>query len=144
MIADNIFQESSPAAAGTVLTANGSFARPSFQAPSTITLGCTALTGATDALPLLGSVFVNSTGVDAMTLATPTVGGPGTGNDGQLLEVFDTGGHAHTITVADEIFEGVNDLLTFSGTVGSYVRLRAYNGKWWIVGSSGVTASDPA
>lgn len=142
MISDNIFQENSPAASGTVLTSNGAGVRPSFQAPSSFTLGCTALTGSADALPLLGAAFVTATGVDAMTLATPTAGGPGTGNDGQRLSVFDAGGHAHTITIAADKLAPSHDTITFNGTVGSCVHLIAFNGIWYVTSSSGVSFSE--
>jgi hypothetical protein len=142
MISDNVFQEGAPATAGTVLTATGAGNRPTFQAPSSFTLGCTALTGTADALPLLGAVFVAATGVDAMTLATPVAGGPGTGNDGQRLRVTDAAGHAHTITTAADKIAPSHDTITFNGTVGSFVELIAYNGLWYVGASSGVSLSE--
>ena len=143
MIADNIFQESSAAPAGAVLTSNGSFARPSFQTPTSFTVGVTALTGSTDAIPVApGVIRVASSGVDAMTLATPTAGAPGVGDDGKQIWVYDAGGHVHTITTAANKITPSHDTLTFNGTAGSYVHLLADNGLWLVLGSSGVTASE--
>lgn len=98
------------------------------------------LTGSTDALPLLGSVFVDSSGVDAMTLATPTAGGPGVGDDGKLLTVTDSGGHAHTITTATNKIVPSHHVITFNGTVGSFVTLQARGGLWFVQGQGGLTS----
>lgn len=103
--------------------------------------GVTNLSGSTDALPLDGSVYISSSGVDATTLATPTAGAPGTGDDGKILKVTDVGGHAHTITTASNKVVPSHHILTFDGTAGSFVILQAFNGLWYIKGSSGVTPS---
>ena len=81
---------------GQVLVSNGASAAPSFQTVSTIQLTPVVASGSSDALPKIGLVFVTTAGVDAMTLATPTAGT----DDGKVLTVVDTGGHAHTITTA--------------------------------------------
>lgn len=98
--------------------------------------------GATDALPLSGTVFVQSAGVDAMTLATP-VSGPQEvgGNDGQVLRVIDDGGHAHTITTASNKIVPSHHVLTFGGTRGQFIELRAFAGLWYPLALSGVTPS---
>jgi hypothetical protein len=109
--------------------------------------------GSSDALPVADSdVFVTSSGVNAMTLGTPRAGVYPAGtavmqaigdprDDGKRLRVVDTTGHAHTITTAAGIVAPGHHILTFNGTVGSFVDLEAYNGLWYVIGSSGVTAS---
>jgi len=106
------------------------------------------LTGSTDAIALKdGYVFVNSTGVDAMTLAQPIAGvadSQPNGQDGLTIVVVDTGGHAHTITTESTPILGIvpsHHLITFNGTAGSYVELVAYNGLWYPLSNSGVTIS---
>lgn len=109
--------------------------------------------GATDALPVTDAdVFVTTAGVNAMTLATPkpgfypagtavmqSIGDPR--DDGKRLLIVDAGGHAHTITTAAGKIVPAHHILTFGGTAGSWVRLEAFNGLWYIIGSLGVTAS---
>ncbi len=119
-----------PNVAGTIPGANN-------QAPIV-----TKLTGSTDALPLFGDVAVGSAGVDAMTLGAPAAGsGQNGGNDGSKLRVTDIGGHAHTITLGSNNLAPSHHLLTFNGTIGSFVDLEAYNGLWYVKQSNGVTAS---
>ncbi len=101
----------------------------------------TAKAGSTDALPLFGTIYITTAGVNATTLATPTAGAPGTGDDGKLLTVTDTGGHAHTITTASNKVAPSHHLLTFDGTVGSFVTLQAFGGLWYVKASGGVTPS---
>ena len=103
---------------------------------------CVSLTGSADVLPLNGNAYVNSTGVDEMTLAQPIAGPPAAGGqDGQTLLVYDQGGHAHTVTTAANGIDGNKHIATFGGTAQSYIRFRAFNGVWTVVGSSGVTLS---
>lgn len=92
------------------------------------------VSGSTDALPLVGSVFIATAGIDAATLATPTV----TTDDGKTLTVVDTTGHAHTITTAAGKIAPAHSIVTFNGTVGSFVILRAFQGLWYPLASSGV------
>jgi hypothetical protein len=96
-----------------------------------------AFAGTTDALPLIGSAFITTAGVDATTLATPTV----TTDDGKTLTVVDTTGHAHTITTASGKIVPAHSVVTFNGTVGSFVTLRAFQGLWYPLASNGVTFS---
>jgi hypothetical protein len=116
--------------------------------PNGLIQAVTTLTGSADVIPLkAGSVFLAGTVVDAATLAQPIAGSTDAqpnGQDGLVIVIIDTGGHAHTITtIATPIFGIVpsHHLLTFNGTAGSYVMLEAYNGLWYVIGSSGVTAS---
>jgi hypothetical protein len=102
------------------------------------------VSGATDALPINSAnttVIVQSTGVDAMTLAQPALGPLNIGDDGRELLVIDDGGHAHTITTASNGIVPSHHLATFNGTRGSYVKFKAFNGLWYPIASSGVTIS---
>ena len=88
-------------------------------------------------------VAITKAGVAAMTLPAPTV-------DGQILVIFDAGGHAHTVTVNGGLqsppVQGLNggttnNLLTFGGTIGQSVELTSYNSNWWTTAVYGVTPS---
>lgn len=101
-----------------------------------------ALSGTADPLPFPCNVALTGTGVDAMTLATPAAGQQPAGDDGKVVSLFDTTGHAHTITTASNIIAPSHHVATFNGTVGSNIQLQAYNGLWYAVGTpSGVTIS---
>jgi hypothetical protein len=93
--------------------------------------------GSTDALLFSGSTFITTAGVDATTLATPA----NPGDNGKVLRVTDTSGHAHTITVSAGVFPPSHHLVTFNGTVGSYVEFEAFGGLWYVGANSGVTVS---
>lgn len=96
------------------------------------------LTGSTDALSFPNTYYVNSSGVDAMTLATPVSGT----DDGKTLTVTDQSGHAHTITTAANKIVPSHDTATFSGTAGAFITLEAFGGLWYVKSSSGVTMSE--
>lgn len=83
-----------------------------------------------------GYFAITKAGVAALTLALPTI-------DGQRMLIQDVGGHAHTITAPIASpptagFNGTLSLITFNGTIGSWVELIGYNGSWY-ARSSGVT-----
>lgn len=104
------------------------------------TLNSIAAVGA--AVPIVGTSFIESSGVDACTLATPVAGDPSAGgNDGLEITIVDNGGHAHTVTTAAGIIVPAHHLATFNGTQGSFVTFIARNGKWLVLASSGVTIS---
>jgi hypothetical protein len=123
--------------------------------------GSRVLTGTTDAISsapgnpnflVSGNWWISSTGVDNITLVAPLAGGGFSGgsggvfpnllgNDDFLLTFIDTGGHAHTITTPASAIAPAHHILTFNGTVGSFVILLAHTAIWYIVGSSGVVAS---
>lgn len=96
----------------------------------------TILTGSADALPFPGTVEVASSGVDAMTLATPVAGPQPAGDDGKTILVYDSGGHAHTITTAANKIINSKHIGTFNGTIGSNIQLQAQNGIWVVVGTA--------
>lgn len=104
------------------------------------------LSGSADALtPLKASLYmVTTAGVDSMTLSTPVAGDPRSvagGMDGFWLSVYDTGGHAHTITTAAGKINGALHIATFSGTVGVVATFVAYNGIWYAAPLTGIVLS---
>jgi len=100
------------------------------------------LTGSADALAWPASYIVNSSVVDAMTLGTPIAGDPLVGgDDGKTITVADVGGHAHTITTANNVIINSKKTLTFNGTIGSFVELQAWNGLWIVLANTGITIS---
>jgi hypothetical protein len=93
-------------------------------------------------VPICGTSFIETAGVDATTLATPVAGAPSAGgNDGLEITIIDNSGHAHTVTCGSNVITPSHHLITFNGTQGSFVTLVARNGKWLPVQSSGVTIS---
>jgi len=103
--------------------------------------GLLSLTGGGGPIvPICGTSFIESSGVDACTLASPVAGSPAAGgNDGLEVTIIDNGGHAHTVTTAANGITPGHHLITFNGTQGSFVTLLARNGKWLPVQQSGVT-----
>lgn len=99
------------------------------------------LSGTSDALQYPGNTQIQAAGVDAMTLASPLSGEQPIGDDGKTLFLVDLNGAAHTVTAATNKIAPSHHLLTFNGTIGSNVTLRAISGLWVVVASTGVTAS---
>jgi hypothetical protein len=104
--------------------------------------------GTADALKIYaGTALFIGTSVDAATLALPIAGATDqnlAGQDGIEMLLIDTTGHAHTVTTPSTPVLGIvpsHHILTWNGTVGSYAKLFAYNGLWYPIGLSGVTAS---
>jgi hypothetical protein len=123
--------------ASTVPNASANPALASLDAPYAVTP-----IAAAGASPLQGLVPITGSGVTAITLATPVAGLPSAGgNDHQKLRFVDTTGHAHTVTTASNKIAPSHSVLTFGGTVGSFVELYAYNGLWYVAALSGVTPS---
>ena len=93
-------------------------------------------------VPIVGTSFIETAGVDACTLATPVAGAPSAGgNDGLEITIIDNSGHAHTVTAAANKITPSHHLATFNGTQGSFVTFIARNGFWIVLASSGVTIS---
>lgn len=95
----------------------------------------TTLAGATDAIDVsLGDVFVinRSGAVNATTLANPAAG-----DAGRVIWIKNGTTQANTITVADGLGGSGSsyDVITFTNVVAANVTLRAYDGKWYLVGS---------
>jgi len=85
-------------------------------------------------------VILTASSALAMTLALPTAGAPGTGDDGKKLRILSKTAYAHTITCTSGYNGGGTSLITFAAAAGSSVTLTAYNGYWWI-GDASITAA---
>lgn len=132
----------SRSSAGVVVVGNGTAGDFSGVIQATIVQGgpqdsVQTASGSTDVLIFPGATFITTAGVDATTLATPTL----TVDDGKRIRVVDAGGHAHTITTASGKIVPAHHLVTFNGTAGSWVELEAYQGLWYPLGNSGVVIS---
>ena len=95
----------------------------------------TVASAAATIAPGVEQVFLTYAGVTSLTLPSPVAGTPGigsTGQDGATLEITDTTGHAHTITTGANGINGSKHVITFPGTVGTTIKLRAFNGSWWV------------
>jgi hypothetical protein len=87
--------------------------------------------GASGAVAVRQSVVVISkVGVAALTLADPTTGV----HDGLVMDFTSVTASAHTIT-APSGFNASGTLATFGGAKGDSLRIVAYAGKWYTVGS---------
>jgi hypothetical protein len=98
--------------------------------PATIT--------AAGAIPVAsGSYEITNAGATALTLAAPVAGT----QDGMTLTVTSATAFAHTITATGLLQTGsaAVNVATFAAFAGANVTLRAYNGKWQVVSSVGVT-----
>ena len=79
-----------------------------------------------------GAVIITKAGVCALTLADPVAGT----DNGKQLNIYSTTAQAHTVTIAG----GLNgagagaDVGTFTAAAGNWLRLVAYNGKWYGLG----------
>jgi len=76
-----------------------------------------------------GTVLITKAGVCALTLADPTAGT----DDGKSLLIVSKTANAHTVTIAGgEAGQGAAaDVGTFGAAANNWVRLTAYNGKWY-------------
>lgn len=83
--------------------------------------------------------IITKAGVLADTLAAPTAGS----DDGVLLTITSNTANAHTITATGLLDSGsaAVNLLTFAAFKGASVSLRAYQGRWQVVRTVGVTPS---
>jgi len=100
--------------------------------------------GVGGSVPICGTVFVTTAGVDAMTLATPVAGPPSGGknqNDGLSITIMSTTAQAHTVTCANNKINGNKHIATFAGAVGNFVTFVAYQGIWYMEAQAGITLS---
>jgi len=99
----------------------------------------TTLTGAADVIPPhgAGNYVVETAGVDAMTLAAPTA----EVDDGILIAIFSDTTNAHTVTATSLFANGtaLKTTATFAAFKGAGMVLRAYDGVWQVISSTGVT-----
>ncbi len=68
----------------------------------------------------------------ALTLAAPTPGGPGIGDDGKHLSFLSTTAFAHTVTTPANKINGSKLTATFAAAVDSNIEFIAYNGVWYV------------
>lgn len=76
-------------------------------------------------------------GVIAMTLGDPTA----VTDDYKVLRIINAQAQANTVTSATSFGGGGTsfDVATFDAAIGGTLSLMAYNGKWYVIGSYGVT-----
>ena len=120
------------------------------------------LTGSADAIgfgtkgqiPLVGGTYyINTAGVDAITLIAPVSGsgfGGGSGGtfpnlagqDDLVVLFMSTTANAHTITTPSNAINGSLHIATFGAAVGNNITFIAQKGVWYVVGTpKGVTLS---
>lgn len=91
------------------------------------------------AIPVLAqSVYITKATAAVLTLATPVAGK----DDGKQIRIISTTAAAHTVTNATTGFNGAGaagDVATFAAAIGNNLVVEAYNGKWYVVSSVGVT-----
>ncbi len=100
----------------------------------------TVLTGSADAINphVAGNYIVSTAGVDAMTLAAPTTGV----DDNLSIAIYSTTSNAHTLTATGLLQTGQSGktgVLTFAAFPGCGCVLRAYAGKWQVIGGQSLT-----
>ena len=87
---------------------------------------------------------VTKAGVAALTLAAPVAGKISAGgNDGVYITIVSTTAYAHTVTATGILNNGsasVN-VATFAAYPGASIDLMAYNGQWYVTGSTAITFS---
>jgi hypothetical protein len=100
----------------------------------------TLLSGTADAInPHVSGNYVVTTGsADAMTLGAPTAGV----DDNLSIAIWSNTAFAHTLTATGLLQTGQSGktgVLTFAAFAGSGVSLRAYGGKWQVLGGQSLT-----
>jgi hypothetical protein len=102
----------------------------------------TTLSGSADAISFHtnnNNFMITSTVVDAATIAAPVSGA----DDNLSVNIYSSTAHAHTVTSTGNLSTGSANVnkATFAAFAGAGVTLRAYQGKWQVVGTTGVTLS---
>lgn len=99
------------------------------------------LLSANGAIPpnLAATYVITKAGVLADTLAAPTAGT----DDGNIIVVTSSTANAHTVTATGLFQTGTAsvNLATFAANVGAGFTIMAYNGKWQVLSSVGITFS---
>jgi len=107
-------------------------------APTDNTVTAYAANGALAIAP--GTATLTKAGVNAMTLAAPTVA-----QEGLILRVVSQTANAHTITATSLIDDGVTGgsktTATFAAFAGASIELMASNLKWAVISRNNVTIS---
>jgi hypothetical protein len=89
---------------------------------------------ASGAIPLIpGTYALNGAAALAMTLAAPTAA-----QDGTIITIVATTGHAHTVTAPADAIYGTKDTVTYAA-VGDIITLEAVNTKWMVRSIGGPT-----
>jgi len=104
------------------------------------TLSLTAITASgAIATGTAANYIITKAGVAAMTLGAPTA----TTDDGKLIWVSSSTNYAHTVTATGLLQTGSSktDVATFAAYAGAGVMLMAYQAKWIVIYSVGVTFS---
>ena len=109
-------------------------------------------TGAADAVLFPGTAILKrASAVDSATLATPVAGrdyetSTAPGDDDKFLHIINGAAEANTVTTAaGKILDGTatpKDTITFAADIGAQILLKAYNGFWIVVSSTGVTLTE--
>jgi hypothetical protein len=125
------FQGSFDAGAQKALTDSDSFI-----------LSPSVLSGSADAVnPHTGGNFIISTaGVDAITLAAPTAGV----DDNLTISIYSDTTNAHTVTMPSALLAAgvaLKTIATFAAFRGAGISLRAYNGVFQVIASTGIVLS---
>ena len=120
---------------------------PELNVPALATLGPenlagVNLSGSADALDgSAGRFIIQTAGVDAITLAAPTVQ-----QEGNIVEVWSATAHAHTVTCPSAIIiagQSAKTVITFPALAGAGIVLRATGGNWLLLsaGAGGVATA---
>lgn len=82
---------------------------------------------------------ITKAGVAALTLAAPTA----TLDDGCEMDFLSTTANAHTLTATGLFVDGAAhvNVATWSANAGGFLKLRAYQGKWYVLAAFNVTMS---
>lgn len=125
------------------VSAGGAFDYPSASAVSNLPDGSlTQLSGTADVIPnhSAGDYEVtNAAAADLCTLGAPTAGDPlAGGDDGKIIRFTSTSAFAHRITSTGNLQTGTASVnsVTLAAFAGASVTLKAFNGKWQIIGSN--------
>jgi hypothetical protein len=103
----------------------------------TVTTNLTA-SGAVPVRPSTNYVITNAA-ITALTLAAPTAGT----DDGVTISIRSATAFAHTLTATGLLQTGsaAVNVATFAAFAGAGLTLRAFNGKWMVESSTGITFS---
>lgn len=92
---------------------------------------------ASEAVAVAPKTVIITGSTRVMTLAAPTV----TDHDGYTITFKSRHASAHTITTGSGAFNSNKNVATFGGAVSDFLIVRAYQGVWDVIGSSGITLS---
>jgi hypothetical protein len=97
------------------------------------------LTGGTDAINIYnpqGNNYMITGGTDATTIQLPVSGV----DDGLCVAVASASAHAHSVTLPSALLYaggGAKTTATFAANIGAGILLRAWQGTWHVIGSTG-------